>query len=480
MTLIRQLSVIALGAALLAAPAIAKDAKDKGPPPEKVTVDPNPFPSTYAPKPAAPVLFRNATVLDGIGGRMDGADVLVSGGKIAAVGQGLDAPDGAQVIDATGKWLTPGIIDMHSHLGVYPSPGIQAHSDGNEATGANTAEVWMEHSLWPQDPGFNRARIGGVTSLLILPGSANLFGGRGVVVKNVPSVSVQGMKFPGAPYALKMACGENPKRVYGGRRQAPGTRAGNFAGYRTAWIEAADYAKSWADYEKKYESDPHEAKAPKRDLEKETLAAALSGDILVHMHCYRADEMMLVLDMAREFGYQVAAFHHAVEAYKIADTLAKENVCGALWADWWGFKVEAYDAIRENIPFVHAAGGCAAVHSDSDIGIQRLNQEAAKALADGNRAGLSYKEEDAWVWLSANPAKAIGVFDQTGSIEVGKAADLVLWTGNPLKARTRTERVLIDGATLFDRDDPATFAVSDFDLGQPARLRTRLFMEEGR
>jgi imidazolonepropionase-like amidohydrolase len=204
------------------------------------------------------------------------------------------------------------------------------------------------------------------------------------------------MKFPGAPHGLKMACGENPKRVYGERKQLPSTRMGNMAAYREQWISATKYVDELAAYEAKKANGDEDATAPKRDLKMETLAAVLSGEILVHMHCYRADEMMTILDMADEFGYKVTAFHHGVEAYKVADELAANGVCGALWADWWGFKMEAYDGIQENIAIVdRPEGGCAIVHSDSAEGIQRLNQEAAKAMASGNRAGMNITPEHA-------------------------------------------------------------------------------------
>ena len=201
----------------------------------------NPYPSTYTPLPSDPVVIRNATILTGDGERIEEGDILLKDGRIADIGRSVRAPRGATEIDAAGKWVTPGIIDTHSHLGVYPSPSVQQHSDGNEMTDPNTAQVWAEHSVWPQDPGFNTARIGGVTSMQILPGSANLFGGRSVTVKNVPSRTVQGMKFPDAPHGLKMACGENPKNVYGLMRdRSPSTRMGNVAGYRAAWVEAID------------------------------------------------------------------------------------------------------------------------------------------------------------------------------------------------------------------------------------------------
>ena len=427
-----------------------------------------PFPSTYSPPPSDPVLIVNATILTGTGERIENGSLLMSGGKIEKIGPGVDAAKGsdARVIDASGQWLTPGLIDVHSHLGVYASPRIDAHSDGNEATAPVTAQVWAEHSVWPHDPGFNRALAGGVTSLQILPGSANLIGGRGVTLKNVRSNSYQGMKFPGAPHSLKMACGENPKRVYGGKGQTPSTRMGNVAGYRAQWIEAQRYIEDWATYEKKNDGDGNE-QPPKRDLRLETLAGVLTGDILVHMHCYRADEMMTVLDMAAEFDYRVSAFHHGAEAYKVAEELARNQVCGALWADWWGFKLEAYDGIQENIALVdRPEGGCAIVHSDSSEGIQRLNQEAAKAMTRGQRAGLEIPPERAIRWITANPAKSMGILEQTGTLEPGKMADVVLWNGNPFSVYAKADQVFIDGLLAYDRNDPSHQPVSDFELGQ--------------
>ena len=443
---------------------------------------PEAFPSTYAAPAGQPVLFKNATILTGDGRRLDQTDLYIAEGQIQWVGEGVIAP-GASEVDASGQWITPGLIDVHSHLGVYPSPGVAAHSDGNEATAPVTAEVWAEHSVWPQDPGFSRALAGGVTAMQILPGSANLFGGRGVTLKNVPSISYQGMKFPGAPHGLKMACGENPKRVYGGRTQAPSTRMGNVAAYRSAWIRAQRYQADWDRYNQAVK-DAAEAVAddssgtsvasalltntpPRRNLELDTLAGALRGDILVHMHCYRADEMLTILDMAKEFGYRVGTFHHGVEAYKIADELADNDVCGALWADWWGFKIEAYDGIQENIALVdRPAGGCAIVHSDSDEGIQRLNQEAAKAMLRGNRAGLDIPPERAIRWITYNAAKSLGVEQQTGSIETGKMADVVLWNQNPFSVYAKPLQVYIDGVLRYEQNNPSLSPQSDFELGQ--------------
>ncbi|HEY0103081.1 MAG TPA: amidohydrolase [Brevundimonas sp.] len=463
------LGAVAASAALLAGctnderPASASAPPGQPAAERRAAVNKDPFPSTYRAYPGTLTAITGATVFDGEGGRIENGTVVIADGVVRAVG-GADVaiPEGATRIDGAGKWVTPGIIDIHSHLGDYPSPSVEAHQDGNEITGPVRPEVWAEHSVWPQDPGFSRALTnGGVTSLHVLPGSANLFGGRGVTLKNVYARTMQGMKFPGAPYSLKMACGENPKRVYGGRNQMPGSRMANVALMRQTWARAQEYKRRWD----KYERDGGEQ--PGRDLAMETLSGVLAGEITVQNHCYRADEMANILDMAREFGYKVAAFHHAVEAYKIADLLKANGTCGALWADWWGFKMEAYDGINENIPFVHNAGACAIVHSDDPNGIQRLNQEAAKALAYGRKAGIQISDETAWTWLSYNPAKALGIAERTGSLRTGKMADVVLWNGNPFSVYTRPERVWVDGALMYDSADPNRRPVSDFELGQP-------------
>ncbi|MGB3726874.1 MAG: amidohydrolase [Glaciecola sp.] len=427
----------------------------------------NPFPSTYKVIESSPIVITNVTILDGIGNKIEDGEILLRNGKIEELGRSVDRVRNAIEIDGSGKWVTPGIIDNHSHLGVYPSPDTASHADGNEMTGPVTAEVWAEHSIWPQDPGFQRALAGGVTTLQILPGSANLFGGRSVTVKNLPNRTMQDMKFPEAPYGIKMACGENPKRVYG-QKGGPMTRMANVAGYRKAWIEAQGYQKKWQDYNNAV-AEGKGGDAPKRDLRLETLAGVLDGDILVHMHCYRADEMTVMMDVMKEFDYKIGTFHHAVEAYKIGDILAQNEVCSAMWADWWGFKMEAYDSIRENVPMVHTAGACAIVHSDSDLGIQRLNQEAAKAWSDGQRAGMNISQAQAWQWLSANPAKSLGIFEHTGSLEEGKNADVVLWSADPFSTYAQAEKVFIDGAMVYDRTNPDSWPVSDFEVGQIAQ-----------
>ena len=410
------------------------------------------YASTYKPLASENIVIRNATVFDGNGNKFQNFDVHFSDGKIQAIGLRLVA-DGAQEIDGTGKFVTPGIIDNHSHMGVYPAPSVRTSSDGNEATNPVTSEVWAEHSVWTQDPQYKLALAGGITTFHVLPGSANLFGGRGVTLKNVSANTVPEMKFPDAPHSLKMACGENPKRVYSSR--GPSTRMGNVAGYRNAWIGAENYKEQ-------LERDPSH-----RDIRNETLAGVLDGEILVHNHCYRADEMATMINIGEEFGYKISTFHHGVEAYKIADLLADEGICAALWADWWGFKHEAYDMTIANIAIVDQARdgtGCAIVHSDDESGIQRLNQEAAKALAAGRRAGFEISEGRAMTWITKNPAKSLGILEQTGTLDIGKDADVVIWSGNPFSIYTKAEQVYIDGALAFDK---ATNFMphTDFDLG---------------
>src|SRR5881397_4072180 len=336
------------------------------------------YPSSYRRHPNPPVVIRNATIMTATGQEIANGSLLMKDGKIVAIGKSVDAPADAAVVDGTGKYVTPGLIDDHSHLGVYAAPGTDAESDGNEATNPITAEVWAEHSFWPQDPQIPLAIAGGITTIQALPGSANLIGGRSAILKLIPARTVQEMKFPGARYGLKMACGENPKRVYG-RRGGPATRMGNMAGYRSAFTQAETYRRRWHTWRKDHKGDP-----PERNLRLETLAEVLRGNMYVQNHCYRADEMAQMIDLAHEFGFKIRSFHHAVESYKIADLLAKEGTSVSVWADWWGFKEEAMDGVQQNAALNQQAGGRPIIHSDDPGGIQRLNQEAAKAMYAGN------------------------------------------------------------------------------------------------
>src|SRR6266702_2205481 len=432
------------------------------PAPESLSVNRPQYPSAYQRHPYPPVLITNATIMTATGQEIRGGSILLRDGKIAAVGAAVPAtlPPEAIHVDGTGKYVTPGIIDVHSHVGVYAAPATDAESDGNEATNPVTAEVWAEHSFWPQDPQIPLAIAGGVTTIQALPGSANLIGGRSAVLKLVPSRTVQGMKFPGAPYGLKMACGENPKRVYG-NRGGPSTRMGNMAGYRAAFISAEGYRRRWDKWNSDHQGDP-----PGRDLRLETLAEVLRGHILVQNHCYRGDEMAQMMDLAREFGFHIRAFHHAVEAYKVGDLLAANGVAAAMWADWWGFKEEAMDGVQQNLALVQQAGARATIHSDDPGGIQRLNQEVAKAMYAGIRAGIPITRDQALRWMTANAAWVLGIDSITGTLEPGKMADVVLWSADPFSVYAKTLQVYNDGWLVYDRNDPAHQPRSDFELGQ--------------
>ncbi len=420
------------------------------------------------------VVLRGATVLTAAGQRYEGGLVHLADGRIQYVG--VDREVGLDTttidIDATGLYITPGLIDTHSHLGVYPSPDLRAHADGNEMVKPTTPEAWAEHAVWPQDPGLRRAVAGGVTSLMILPGSGNLIGGRGVVMRPLPARGGRAMRFPGAPEVVKMACGENPKRVYGDRG-GPQTRMGNLARQRQAFIDAQAYLDGWAEYAESLEegsgkgkkrSRGDEPKAPDRDLGLDTLAGVLQGDVLPQIHCYRADDMLSMLQLSHEFGFKIRSFHHAVEAYKIRDILAAEEVAVSTWSDWWGFKIEAYDAVLPNAAMVAHAGGRAVIHSDSAIGIQRLNQEVSKAWHDGLEAGFELSEDEALRWVTANPAWVLGIDDQTGTLEAGKRGDLVVWDAHPFSVYASPRMVFIDGVMVYDSEVDVPW--SDFEIGQ--------------
>ncbi|HET9275773.1 MAG TPA: amidohydrolase family protein [Gemmatimonadales bacterium] len=419
------------------------------------------YPSTYRRRPNPPVLIRNATILTATGQEIGNGSLLMQDGKIVAVGTAVQAPSGAVVVDGSGKFVTPGIIDTHSHLGVYAAPGTFAESEGNEATNPNTAEVWAEHSIWPHDPQIPLAMAGGVTVMQVLPGSANLIGGRSAIVRLVPARTVQEMKFPDAPYGVKMACGENPRRVYGNR--GPSTRMANMAGYRSAFIQAEQYRQRWDKWRKDRKGDP-----PARDLKMETLAGVLRGEIYVQNHCYRGDEMAQMLDLAREFGFTIRSFHHGVEAYKVADLLARAGTAASVWSDWGGFKMEAYDQILENLALLTQAGARAILHTDDADGIQRMNQDMAKAYYAGLRAGIPLTRDQAIRWITANPAWALGIERWTGTLEPGKMADVVLWSADPFSVYAKAEKVWNEGWLAFDRLDPKKLYWTDFNLGQAA------------
>ena len=387
------------------------------------------------------VVIKNAIVMTVTHGNIKNGSVYIKDGKIAAVGESVNAPANAIVIDAEGRYLTPGIVDSHSHIAL--------DDDVNEATSPVTPQMIMKDAFDYQDKAIYRALAGGVTTSLLLHGSANMIGGQAVVVKHKYGDSRDALLFPNAPGSIKFASGENPKRVYGGRDQLPSTRMGNFAVQRQALVEAQDYIREWDNYNAKVNRGDKDANPPKRDLKLEALADVLRGKLMVQIHCYRADEMLTEIAMAKEFGYKLRAFHHALEAYKVADQLAANNVGIATFADWWGYKQEAWDAIPWNAVMAMRKGVRVAIKSDSEDYTRRLNQEAAKIMRYGGAT-----EEEALKMITLNAAWIVGVDDRVGSIDVGKDADLVIWGGYPLSSYGVPEKVLIDGEVYFDRSQP--------------------------
>ena len=464
--------VATLGSLALAAAADARPPEhrdhDRDRPPLTMPWLGDPYPSTYHALPRSDLVIRHATILDGAGKRIDDGDLSVHDGRIVAIGHGLAAVAGASEIDARGRWLTPGLIDPHSHDGTYVVPLTSVDrdaSDVSEMSDWNVADTWIEHAVNPQDPAFALALAGGVTTLQVLPGSSPLIGGRSVVLKPVSATTMAAMKFPDAPAGLKMACGENPKLTSAGKSRAPTSRQGEIALLRKTMVEGQDYIRGW-----RHAADEG-GRPPPRDLRKDTIAALLEGDLRLNVHCYRADEMATMIALSHEFGFKIASFHHAVEGYKIAPLLKAERICAAVWPDWWGFKMEALDGIRENAAFLSAAGVCTMMHSDSPAIGQRLAMEAAKAAGVGRRAGLSLPPETVIEWVTRNPAIALGLADRIGTIAPGMNADLVVWSGDLFSVYSHADTVLIDGAVAFDRHDPARQPRSDFALGRPTMVR---------
>ncbi len=387
------------------------------------------------------IVISNATVMTVTHGTLDHASVWVHDGKIAGVGTTVNAPADAVKVDASGKYLTPGIIDPHSHSAL--------DSDVNEATSPVTPSMMMIDAFDNRDKALYQALAGGVTTELLLHGSANMIGGQAVVIKNKFGFSRDAMLFPNAPRSIKFASGENPKRVYGSRDQLPSTRMGNFEVMRQSFEDAKAYMAKWDAYNAKVAKGDKDVEKPGVDLKLEALSDVLRGKLYVQIHCYRADEYLTEEAIAKEYGYKIRAFHHALEMYKVAPTIAADGTAIATFADWWGYKDEAWDAIPWNAVMSMRAGVRVALKSDSNDYIRRLNQEAGKMVHYGGAT-----EEEALKMITLNPAWIIGVDDKVGSLDVGKDADLVIWNMDPLSTYARAEKVYIDGDLFFDSSLP--------------------------
>lgn len=385
---------------------------------------------------ARDVAVLHATVLPVSAAPIPDGTVIVHDGVIAAVGVGVPVPAGAEVIDATGMFLMPGIIDPHSHMGDYPWPDGGGHGDGNEATEPFTPRVWAGDSVDLEDPAFALARAGGVTTIQVLPGSANLIGGRSVVLKLRPRRLLDEMIFAAAPPGIKMAIGENPKRVYGGATDDDQiqTRMGEFAALRREFQAALDYREA------RRRPNP-----PPRDLDLDVILDVIDDKLLVHLHCYETNDILGFYRIADAFGFHIQSLQHGLEAYKVRDVIRTHGTMLATFSDWWGFKMESWDAIPQNAVLAAQDGIPVAIHSDSASFVQRLNVEAAKMLRYG------WTEDQALASVTLWPAMMLGVQAHVGSIEVGKDADLALYDHHPLSVYARVQRTWIDGEPVYDR-----------------------------
>jgi imidazolonepropionase-like amidohydrolase len=387
-------------------------------------------------------LIRNATVMTASHGTLSATDILIHNGKIAAIGQNLKAPEGARVIDATGKFVSPGIIDPHSH----------SMMDGsvNECTKSVTSMANTRDILNPTAIDIYRELAGGTTAALLLHGSCNSIGGQSTTVKLKWGHPAADYPVPGAPPGIKFALGENPKRsnfnVPGLAPRYPATREGVEETIRDAFVRAREYKARWDDYRSATARGEKNLIPPRRDLELEPLVEVLEGKRFVHSHCYRSDEILMLMNVADEFGFKVRTLQHVLEGYKVASEIARHGAMGSTFTDFWGYKMEAYDAIPYNAAIMTRHGIVTTVNSDSDERARRLNIEAAKTMRYG---GLS--EEEALRLVTLNSAIQLGIDNRTGSIDTGKDADIVVWNANPLSIYSHPELTFVDGELLFDR-----------------------------
>jgi imidazolonepropionase-like amidohydrolase len=415
------------------------------------------------------ILIQNATVLPVTKPQFKGA-VLIENGKIAAVGEKLLAPPGAKVIDGEGKYVMPGIIDCHSHL---------AADSINEGSVSVSSMVHIQDVLNPDDVGIYRALAGGVTAANVLHGSANAIGGKCSLVKLRWGKRAQELLFEGAKSGIKFALGENPKRQGSANPLAPGlpprypaTRAGVEDVIREAFIETKNYQKEWKQYEER-KAKGEDVQAPRMDLKLEALKEVLEGKRLVHAHCYRADEILMLLRLADEMGFKIKTLQHVLEGYKVADEIKAHGAGASTFSDWWAYKMEAYDAIPYNAAILVKRGVLTSLNSDSDELIRHLNTEAAKTIKYG---GLT--DDEALALVTINPAKQLEVDHLVGSIEVGKVADLVIFDKHPLSTFARVEKVFIDGVEYFDVEKDK--AMREAQAAEKAKLVSEVEAEKRR
>ena len=393
-------------------------------------------------RPANDILIRNATVLTAANGRLENTDILIQNGKIAGISKNLQASKNVQIIDAAGKFVAPGIIDCHSHTML---------DDVNEGSYSVTSMTRMRDVLNPTDVDLYRALAGGVTALNLLHGSANSIGGQNVVVKIKYGRPIEEFVISDAPPGIKFALGENPKRSHfsgigGQARRYPATRMGVEETIRDAFSRAKDYKAALDDYQVRVKRGDKNLIPPRRDLELEPLVEVLEGKRFVHCHSYRADEILMLIRLADEFGFKVRTFQHGLEAYKVAPEIAKHGAGVSIFSDYWGYKIEAYDAIPYNAAIMWRNGIAVSINSDDNERMRRLNIDAAKVMKYGD-----VPEEEALKMITLNPAKQLGIDRRTGSIETGKDADLVIWSGHPFSTYSRVEQTMIEGVTYFDR-----------------------------
>ncbi len=393
--------------------------------------------STVHAQTSSEVLIKNATVLTAVNGTLEGADILVRNGKIAALGKNLKAGAGAKIVDASGKFVTPGIIDAHSHS------MLDAINEGSYSVTSMTNVRWV---LNPSDISVYRALAGGVTGALLLHGSANAIGGQSVTVKFKYGKSVDDFVIKDAPPGIKFALGENPKRSssqgFGNTAvRYPRTRMGVMETIRDAFRRAKDYKQQWDDFK----ADRTKVE-PRKDLELDPLVEILEGKRIVHCHGYRSDEHLNLIRIADEFGFKIGTLQHGLEAYKIAPEIAKHGAGVSIFADYWSYKIEAYDAIPYNAAILWKAGVVVSINSDSDERMRRLNIDAAKTVKYGG-----VPEQEALKMITLNPAKQLGIDKRTGSVEIGKDADLVIWSAHPFSSFAHVETTMIEGETYFDR-----------------------------